>query len=198
MNNNKQIKKQELKNLKVIEKNKKKKLINYNWILKIIITAFTLSLLMSLASESLLPNIPSLFGIVIVLFFIIIGIIFDMIGVAVTASSLSVFNSMASRKVKGAKLAVKFKKNSDKVSSFCNDVIGDICGVVSGACCISIAESLSESLNINFLILSLLTTSIVSALTIGGKAIGKNIAINQSEIIMYRFTSFITIFYKEK
>lgn len=198
MNNNKLIKIQELKNLKLIEKNKKKSLVDYNWIIKIVIIAFTLSLIMSLSSESLLPRIPAFFGIVIVLFFIALGIIFDMIGVAVTASNLSVFNSMAARKVKGAKLAVKFKKNSDKVSSFCNDVIGDICGVISGACCISIAENLSAILNINFLILSLLTTSIVSALTIGGKAIGKNIAINQSEIIMYRFSLFITNFYKEK
>ena len=116
MNNNKLIKKQELKNLKVIEKNKKKSLVDYNWIIKIIIVAFTLSLIMSFTSESILPNIPSLFGIIIVLLFIGIGIMFDMIGVAVTASNLSVFNSMASRKVKGAKLAVKFKKNSDKVS----------------------------------------------------------------------------------
>ncbi|MEE3343574.1 MAG: hypothetical protein VZS44_05745 [Bacilli bacterium] len=198
MNNNKQIKKEELKNLKIIEKNKKKNLIDYNWIIKIIAIAFIISLLMSLASETLLPNIPIIFGIILLLFFIFLGIFFDMIGVAVTASNLSVFNSMAARKVKGSKLAVQLKKNTDKVASFLNDVIGDICGVISGACCISIASALSETLNTNFLIISLLSTAIVSALTIGGKAIAKNYAINQSEIILYRFCLFLTTFYKEK
>ncbi|MBR3162184.1 MAG: hypothetical protein IKF19_05585 [Bacilli bacterium] len=198
MNKNKLIKKEELKNLKIIESKKKKSLVDYNWIIKIIILAFTLSIIMSLASESLIPNIPSVFGIILILFFIGLGIIFDMIGVAVTASNLSVFNSMAARKVKGAKLAVTFKKNTDKVSSFCNDVIGDICGVISGACCVAIASNLSKTLNINFLIISLFATSIVSALTIGGKAIAKNYAINQSEIILYRFCLLLTTFYKEK
>ena len=53
---------------------------------------------------------------------------FDMIGVAVTAADEQVFHSMAAKKIRGAKLAVKFKKNADKLSSFCKDVIGDICG----------------------------------------------------------------------
>lgn len=198
MNKNKQIKIQELKNLKTIEKAKKKSKVDYKWITKITIITFSLSLIMSLASESLLPNISVIFGIILVLFFIILGIIFDMVGIAVTASNLSVFNSMAARKVKGSKLAVTFKKNTDKVASFCNDVVGDICGVISGACCISIASSISKSLNINIIIVSLLATSIVSSLTIGGKAIAKNYAINQSEIILYRFCLFITTFYKEK
>lgn len=30
-------------------------------------------------------------------------------------------------------LRLNLKKNADKVSSFCNDVIGDICGIISGA-----------------------------------------------------------------
>ncbi|WDC83794.1 hypothetical protein PL321_14940 [Caloramator sp. mosi_1] len=64
---------------------------------------------------------------------IFVGIIFDIIGVAVTAAEEAPFHSLASRKVKGAKTAVKLIRNADKVSNFCNDVIGDICGVVSGA-----------------------------------------------------------------
>ncbi len=190
--------KEEIKNLKQIEKRKKKKLVDINWIIKIVTITFLISIIMSYTQESLLPYIPVFFGIIIVLLFILLGIIFDMIGVSVTASNISVFNSMASRKVKGSKLAVKLKQNTDKVSSFCNDVIGDICGVVSGACSITIASNISKLFNINYLILSLIITSIVSSLTIGGKAIGKNIAINKSDIILYRFCLFLTIFYKEK
>ena len=190
--------KEEITNLKRIEKKKNKKLADIKWIIRIIIITFILSLILSTTEEILLPFVPITIGIIIVLIFIFIGVIFDMIGVSVTASDISVFNSMASRKVKGAKLAVKFKQNTDKVSSFCNDVIGDICGVVSGACSITIASNLSNILNTNFILLSILITAIVSSLTIGGKAIGKTIAINKSDIILYRFCLFLTIFYKEK
>lgn len=189
---------EEIKNLKAIEKTKEKKLVDFTWIYKIIFITFIISLLMSFISGVTLPKVPTIVGILLVLFFILIGVIFDMIGVSVTASDLSVFNSMSSRKVKGAKLAVKFKQNADKVSSFCNDVIGDICGVVSGSCCITIATNIASTFNINYLLCSLLVTAIVSALTIGGKAIGKNIAINKSDMILYKFCLFINHFWKVK
>jgi len=189
---------EEIKNLKAIEKTKEKKLVDFTWIYKIIIITFGISLLMSFITGVTLPKVPTILGILLVIVFILIGVIFDMIGVAVTASDLSVFNSMSSRKVKGAKLAVRFKQNADKVSSFCNDVIGDICGVVSGSCCITIATNLSNNFNINYLLCSLLVTAIVSAMTIGGKAIGKNIAINKSDIILYKFCLIINHFWKVK
>ena len=190
--------KEEFKNLKAIEKTKEKKLVDFKWIFKIVILTFAISLGMSFASGATLPKVPTIVGILIVLLFILIGVIFDMIGVSVTASDLSVFNSMSSRKVKGAKLAVRFKQNADKVSSFCNDVIGDICGVVSGSCCITIASNISNSFNLNYLLCSLIVTSIVSALTIGGKALGKNIAINKSDSILYKFCLSINYFWKVK
>lgn len=190
--------KEALKNLKSIERSKEKKLVDFTWIYKIIIITFGISLFMSYISGITLPKVPTTIGILIVLFFILIGVVFDMIGVSVTASDLSVFNSMSSRKVKGAKLAVKFKKSADKVSSFCNDVIGDICGVISGGCSITIATNISNTFNLNYIFCSLIVTSIVSALTIGGKAIGKNIAINKSDIILYKFCLFINNFWKVK
>lgn len=192
------IEKNELKNLKAIEKSKEKKYIDYKWIIKIVLITFAISLVLSFVSGVTLPSVPTIVGILLVLIFILIGVIFDMIGVAVTASDLSVFNSMSSRKVKGAKLAVKFKKNADKVSSFCNDVIGDICGVVSGSCGITIATNISKNFNTNYLITSLIVTSIVSAMTIGGKAMGKNIAINKSDTILYKFCLFLNNFWKVK
>ena len=189
---------EEIKNLKAIERTKEKKLVDFTWIYRIIIITFGISLLMSFISGITLPKVSTLTGILLVLIFILIGVIFDMIGVSVTASDLSVFNSMSSRKVKGAKIAVRFKQNADKVSSFCNDVIGDICGVISGSCCITIANNLSTKYSINYLICSLIVTAIVSAMTIGGKAIGKNIAINKSNIILYKFCLFINHFWKIK
>lgn len=173
---------------------KEKKLINYSWIIKISIMAFIISLVFSALSESIIPNVNAGFAILILLIFIAIGIIFDMIGVAVTSSDEVPLHSMNARKVKGAKMAVYLKKNADKVSSFCNDVIGDICGIVSGSVGVAIASSLSYLFSLPLFVTSLLVTAIIAALTIGGKAMFKGIAIQKSNQILYGFAKFLSFF----
>ena len=68
----------------------------------------------------------------ILLVIVMVGIIFDIIGVAVTSADEKPFHSMAARKVPGSQEAIKLLRNAERVSSICNDVVGDICGVVSG------------------------------------------------------------------
>lgn len=175
-----------------------KKYINWNWILKITFVAFLLSFSFSTISELIIPNVNIIIGILLIAIFISIGVLFDIIGVAVTSADEKIFHSMSARKVKGAKLAVKFKKNADKLSSFCNDVIGDVCGIISGSAGAIIAATLSIKLSLNTFIVSLIVTAIIAALTIGGKAMGKSIAINRSNIILYRFSKIISILIGEK
>lgn len=186
------------KELTGYDKKREKKIANIKWILRITLLAFSISLLFSFLSESIIPKVNIIVGIVILVLFIILGILFDMIGVAVTASDIVPFNSMSARKVYGAKVAVNLKKNAEKVSSFCNDVIGDVCGIISGSTGAIVAVSLSNILKIDATILTLITMSIIAALTIGGKAAGKSIAINQSNIILYKFAKFIAFFCKNK
>ena len=128
--------KEEFKNLlaqnKKKEKEKKEK-VNKKWVTTIIVIAFTVSFILSAVSEVAIPNLSIVWGVLLTLLFVIIGILFDIVGVSVTSADEKVFHSMNSRQVKGSKVAVLFKKNADKVSSFCCDVIGDICGIVSGA-----------------------------------------------------------------
>lgn len=187
-----------LLNLTKKNEKKSKKYIEWGWIFKIILVSFLISFSFSFVSEITIPNVNIVFGVILVIVFIFIGVIFDIIGVAVTAADEKIFNSMSSRKVRGAKLAVKFKKNADKVSSFCNDVIGDVCGIISGSAGAIIAIGLAGILNYNTFIVSLTVTAVIASLTIGGKAIGKSIAINKSNIILYRFTKILSIFTKEK
>lgn len=190
-----------LENLKIQTKEKEKKnkvLPDFKWILTILIMSFSISLIFSFVSESVLPNVPVIVGIIVVILFILIGILFDMIGVAVTSSDEKPFHSMNSRKVPGADVAVKFKKNAAKVSSFCNDVIGDICGIVSGSAGAMIALSIADALDINKFITSLIVTALIAALTITGKAMGKSFAINKSNIILYEFSKAVSHFYKPK
>ena len=190
--------KDEKKSLKKqLQRDKKKELINYGWIIKITLIAFSMSFLFSALSETTIPNVNVIVGIIILIFFILIGILFDMVGVAVTAADIAPFNSMSSRKIRGASIAVMFKQNADKVSSFCNDVIGDICGIISGSAGSIIAISLAASLNFNKFYVMLFITALIASLTIGGKALGKSFAINKSNTILYTFAKFISYFYKK-
>ncbi len=176
---------------------KNKKLINYNWIIKITTITFFISLLFSLLSETIIPNANIFVSVILVLVFIGLGILFDIIGVSITVADQSTFNSMAAKNVKGAKLAVRLIKNAEKVSSFCNDVIGDICGIISGSTSASIAVILASTFHLNLLVTSLIITALVASMTIGGKAMGKTLAMNKSDEIIFRFSSFIAIFYRK-
>ena len=178
------------------EKIKKEK-VDIKWIITIIIVTFIISFGLSFIANSTIPNLSLIFGIIITLVFIFIGILFDIVGVAVTSADEKVFHSMASRKVKGSKIAVRLKKSADKTSSFCCDVIGDICGVISGAAGTTICAILVTKYHTDLLLTGLIITAIISSLTIGGKAIGKSFAINKSDIILYEFSKIISNFYNK-
>lgn len=191
----------EIENLKVQTRRKEKidrKKTEYKWVLQITILAFFISFGFSFTSETIIPNVNIIIGILLVIAFIILGVLFDMVGVAVTAADEKPFHSMNSRRVRGADIAVKFKKNASKVASFCNDVIGDICGVVSGSAGAIIALSLSRILRVDQFLITLIITSFIAAFTIGGKAIGKSYAMNKCNIILYQFAKFISYFYRVK
>lgn len=176
---------------------KVKKITDIKWVLIIMALAFSISVVMSLISELVIPNTYMAISIFLVLFFVFLGIIFDIIGVAVSTSDDKVFHSMAAKKVFGAKRAIKFINKKDKVSSFCNDVIGDICGVISGSCGLAIALKLSSILNCNSIIVTVIITSIISSLTIGGKALGKSFAVNKGEKIVFEFSKFVSLFARD-
>lgn len=189
----------ELNNLIEVTKKKekiKKEYVNWKWIRTIVIMSFTISFALSFVAQSTIPNLNLFFGVIVTLLFIFIGILFDIVGVSVTGADEAVFHSMNSRKVKGASVAVMFKKNADKVSSFCCDVIGDICGIISGAAGTTIALQLANVTGIDVLWTSLLVSAVIASLTIGGKAIGKSFAINKSDIILYSFAKIVSNFYK--
>lgn len=177
---------------------KNKKTVDHKWIIIVTLSAFLISVVFSFTSELIMPNATSIIAVITILLFIGIGILFDIIGIAITVADISTFNSMATKRVRGANLAVKLISKSEKASSFCNDVIGDICGIISGSAGVALASIISNSFNINILITSLVITGIIAALTIGGKAIGKHFAINKSTVILYNFSKVLSFFYYGK
>ena len=178
------------------EDNRKKELIDKKWIFTVTVISFFISLGMSLISELIIPNAFIVISIFLVLIFIFIGVVFDMIGLAAQTADDKIFHSMATKKVKGAKRAVTLIKNKDKVSSFLNDVIGDICGVVSGSCGLAISIKIATLLSVSKVFVVIVITSIISSLTIGGKAIGKTIAVNNSNEIIFEFSKILEVLKK--
>ena len=174
----------------------KKKNSNNKWILQIFIMSFFISLGFSFGSEIVLSKVGAIVGSIILISVILFGVLFDMIVTAVTSADIGPFNSMSARKVRGADIAVMFKKNAEKVSSFCNDVIGDICGIVSGSVGAMLAINISIKFNISTILITLFTSSIISSLTVGGKAIGKKYAIKNSDSIIFIVAKILNKFKK--
>lgn len=179
-------------------KKKKKQLEETRWAIKITLFAFIISMVFSFSSETLVSKTSIIVSIIVLLFFIVLGVVFDIIGIAVTASDEKSFYSMGAKKIFGAKLAIKLKKNAAKVSSFCNDVIGDICGIMSGSAGATISLSVSNKFGINIFLTTLLVTSLIAALTIGGKALGKGYAVRKSTTIHMDVSRFLALFVGNK
>ena len=129
--------------------------------------------------------VPAFF---ILLVIVLIGILFDIIGVAVTAADVKPFHSMAAHRVPGAQEALKLLRNAEKVSSFCNDVVGDICGIISGTASASIVLLIlanRQAIGTKAQLLEIGMAALVSGLTVGGKAIGKTFAMTKSTSIVH-------------
>ena len=142
------------------------------WAVKITVISLFLSAFISFLTEltSSAENIAV--TVVILLFLIAASIMFDGIGVSVTSCDITPIVSMASKKEYGAKTAMWLVKNNEKVSNVCNDVIGDIFGIISGACGAAIAIRIVTMTDESWERWTAIAVSaVVSALTIGGKAI---------------------------
>lgn len=172
-----------------------KKKVSAKYVLTISFTTLVIAILMKAISDTLLENIIMAYSFFILLGIILIGIIFDVVGVAVTSCDDTYFHAMASDKVYGAKESIMLIKNAEKVSSICNDVIGDVCGIVSGAVSTWIVtQFVMNGFSSGEEFLALGMTGVVSALTVGGKALGKFVAMNLNCNIVYLAGKIIRFF----
>ena len=172
--------------------------IRRRWVIFITIFAFLLSVFMSTFSDILLRKSNTAVAFIVLIAIIFIGILFDIIGVAVTITDEKPFHSMAASKVKGAKSSLMLIRNASRVSNVCNDVIGDICGIISGSSAAFIVTQVDFS-DVGFMsaaVFSVILSGIVASLTIGGKAFGKEIAINNSKEIISMIGRILSVFSK--
>ena len=167
------------------------------WILTVFILSFILSVIFSGISTAMTNNFHTIILVFVILLVIGIGILFDMIGVAVLTCKESNLHAKAAKKMKGAKAAIALIKNSTKVSSVCNDVIGDICGIVSGSLGAALTLDIVGVINISSVVVTMIVTATISALTVGFKAIFKDVAEKNSDAIVYTVGKVLSIFKKE-
>ena len=186
-----------------VKKERKKAI---RWFVSIFLITILVSSVISLGSEEIMAGSNTFVAFLILLAIVFLGIVFDVVGVAVTSADEKPFHSMAARKVPGAQEAIQLLRNAEKVGSICNDVVGDICGVVSGSASATIAARILTSFEFSWpRVITLILSSLVAALTVGGKAIGKSLAIHScTEIVgavgrvIYRFRHIPDLFRKKK
>ena len=165
------------------EKKEKKNDSHLKWIIHVFLMTFVLSICFSYISTNGVSKLEIVPAVIILILVIFIGILFDLVGVAITVANEEEFHAKATKKARGAKTSISLIKNSPRVSNFCADVIGDIAGVLSGALStiisIKLTQKLGMSEHIQFII-----SAVVASITVGGKAISKGIAANNSTKIV--------------
>ena len=170
-----------------------KKKTNLRWLITIVLLSIAVTMVFTLAANEILGRAGYFLAFAILAVFIFLGIVFDIIGIAVTAATEAPFHSMAVHRERGAAESLRLVKNADKVSSFCNDVVGDVSGIVSGSTAALLAGRLMHGLSAENILVPLLISGAVTGLTIGGKAVGKTIALNNSTAIVHRVGKLLNI-----
>ena len=175
-------------------KNRKSKNIRF-WPIKILIITVILTAGISVVTEMLMDKLSVVAAAFIVLFIMMLGVLFDLIGIAFATCDATPFVSMASKKIKRAKSALRLLQNADIMSNICGDVVGDICGIVSGAAGATIAVKivLSSGSTDDFTA-AIAVSSVIAALTISGKSIGKTIGLRKNKEIV-SFVSYLMMFF---
>ncbi|MBR2070892.1 MAG: hypothetical protein IJ981_05630 [Clostridia bacterium] len=169
---------------------------NVLWVLRVFFITLALASVFLVATESVIAMENLIFSFIILFLLLFISIVFDMIGTAAASCEIEPFISKASRKDKRAVVAVKLLQNAEKMTSFCNDIVGDICGIVSGGCASAIVIVLVNNYSVDNLLVSVIFSAVISAITVGGKAIGKLIGMDKNQEIMMFVASIIAAFKK--
>lgn len=164
----------------------KKLNLQFKWIIKTMLLTFILAVIFSLISEAVIPQVHFVLAVILLLLIVFIGVFFDAIGIAVASASEKPFHAMAAMKVPHAKFSLYMLKNATQVANFCNDVVGDIAGIISGTTIGIVITVLAQShLGSQYqAAIAVIFSGTVAALTVGGKAIGKEVAIKKSKEVI--------------
>jgi len=120
----------------------------------------------------------------VIFFFVFVSVVFDMISVGVTSLDVQKLEKYFGQT--GYETAKKLCQHTEKVSSFCGDVVGDICGILSGAGGVSLVLNMNiQDPTIDFLV-TCVVSSLIAGITIFGKAIMKNYSVENCDVVVMK------------
>ena len=170
----------------------------YRWAFRMFFIAISMSLFFGFISQTLLSKMGIIVASIGICVFIFISVAFDMLGIAVASAECEVFKKWKNDGIKGAKVGLQLCQNSEKVCSFCADVVGDICSTLCGAGGACIVVSLTGNAENSYIIMltSIGTSALIAGITIFFKAIMKERALRNSNRIILKLGLFLekTIF----
>lgn len=150
------------------------------------IGALIATLVVTYLSRTFLSEVGLFPGLLLLLLIVATGIVFDVIGTAAAAAETRPLHAMAADKVPGAYTAVRLLWHADRVANFSNDLVGDISATLSGAVGTALVfEISSRGVHASETLLSTLMVGLISALTVGGKAAEKRLAIDHATEIIF-------------
>jgi len=157
------------------------------YVIIVAVGTFTSTVFFSFLAEVATRRLANIIVAVLLLLLIIsVGVFFDILGTAVTAAREAPFHAKAAKKVFGAQQGVFLIRNADKVANFSNDIVGDIAGTLSGALGISLIVQLATAQQgFNIVLANVLITAGIASLTVSGKLLGKRLAINRANEVVF-------------
>ena len=160
----------------------------YRWALNMFLIAICMSLFFGFISQTLLSKMGAIISILGICVFIFISVLFDMLGIAVASCEEEIFKDWVKEGIKGSKVGLNLCKNSEKMCSFCADVVGDICSTLCGAGGACIVANLTKQVyNSNIVLLTAISVSaIIAGITIFFKALMKEYALKNSNKIILK------------
>ena len=176
-----------------MSKKEKNKQGQQRWVLTVVCLSFVLSIVMSFVTSVFVESAGLLVALLSLIVLVSIGIVSDVIGTAVTSAVEQPFIAMASKRITGARQALRLIRKAERVSSVLNDVVGDIVGIISSSAGAVIAVYLTQ-VGVQSAVASMLTTALTSAFMIGGKAYGKGLAIENSGAIVLAVGRLMALF----
>lgn len=146
----------------------------------------------SWVSQEAMSGLPVLVAFPLLLFMVGVGVMFDMVGTAVAAAEEPPLHARAAKKRLGARHALWLVRNAAAVANFSSDIVSDTVGTVSGAAAATVALQVARWLGGGGAgpvtwqdVAATVAVGLVASLTIGGKALGKEIALRRANDVVW-------------
>lgn len=173
----------------------------YRWAFSMFFISLSMSIFFGFISQTLLSNLGAIIASLCIIFFVFVSVIFDMVGIAAASADIDVFERWVKDDVFGAKTGYNLCSNSEKVCSFCADVVGDICSTLCGASGACVAVTITKNFaNINAsTIITIIISGLIAALMVFFKAVMKTKTLKNSNKIILKLGAMLEkTIYKQK